>query len=112
MAEINIRSRRSGQNFYSLDAKLEDGCLLLSGQDIGPVAEDVWGGDSDYEYWYRFDAENTGKLFQHILGEEAASASDEALLNSFRDWMGAAETEEKLTDACREGGIHYEFFSY
>ena len=48
-------------------ASIEDGGLTLSGQDLGPYVEEVWG-DSDYEYWYHLDKESTEKLLKEIGG--------------------------------------------
>ena len=39
-------------------AEIRDAKLTISGVDSGKTTEEFWG-DSDYEYWYCFDKENT-----------------------------------------------------
>ena len=85
-------------------AKIEDGELTLSWQDLGPYVEKTWG-DSDYEYWYHLDRENTKKLMELIQGKEDPKA---ALLREFRGEGGC----RALRELCEENGIKYEFSSY
>lgn len=85
-------------------ATLADGTLTISGHDLGPYVEDSWG-DSDYEYWYSFDEENTARLLAAIHGEEDPEA---ALLQSFSGERGCI----KLRSLCARKKIEYSFFSY
>ena len=85
-------------------ASLSNGELTLSGQDLGPYVEEVWG-DLDYEYWYSFDRENTKKLLSVIHGEEEP---DKALLHVFSGTDGCI----RLREVCEKSGIEYDFFSY
>ncbi len=85
-------------------ADMTDGALTFSGQDLGPYVEQVWG-DSDYEYWYSLDRENTGKLLSAIHGEQDPQA---ALLREFSGEGGC----RKLRQTCEGNGIRYNFHSY
>ena len=87
-----------------VDATLAGGCLTFSCEDMGSFVEDFWG-DDDYEYWYRFDEENTTKLLSAINGLEAPA---EALLREFSGERGTS----KLRDFCDNNGIEYQFSSY
>ena len=97
----NYHSDRVDVHVY---ADLIDGELSLSGQDLGPLVEESWG-DSDYEYWYRFDKENTMKLLQAIHGEEDPET---ALLKKFSGERGCS----RLVSFCEKKGIQYSFYSY
>lgn len=85
-------------------ASLLDGALTISGHDLGGLVEDAWG-DSDYEYWYSLDRENTGKLLLVIHGEEDPQ---EAVLREFSGEGGC----RKLVEICKKHGIQYRFDSH
>ena len=85
-------------------AKMNDGALTFEGQDLGPYVEDFFG-DLDYEYWYIFDQESTGRLLHVIHGEEDPEA---ALLREFSGEDGC----RRLRKVCMDQGIQYGFFSY
>ena len=80
------------------------GKLTISGQDLGPSVEAFWG-DSDYEYWYSFDTENTEKLLSVIHGERDPEA---ALLREFSGEGGC----RALRKICEKNGIQYRFDSW
>ncbi len=85
-------------------ADLSEGKLTVSGQDVGPAAEEFWS-DLDYEYWYSFDEEETAKLLKAIHGEEDP---EEAFLREFNG-ESACRT---LRAFCDENGIRYRFDSF
>ena len=85
-------------------ADLVDGALRLSCQDLGTAVEDFFG-DSDYEYWYSFNQENTVKLFQEL---NALDDPAKALLERFSGESGT----RNLTAFCIKHNIRYSFFSY
>lgn len=85
-------------------AEIENGELLISGQDLGPYVEAAWG-DSDYEYWYHLDKENTEKLLKAI---DDVDDPKEALLREFYGEDGC----RMLRKLCEENSIKYEFNSY
>lgn len=85
-------------------ASLRNGELTVSGQDLGPLVEEVWG-DADYEYWYSFDRQNTEKLFSAIDGTEDP---EKALLKRFSGKDGC----RALRSYCKKNKITYNFFSY
>ena len=97
----NYRSERVDVH---VTASVVGGKLTFSCQDLGPFVEETFG-DSDYEYWYTFDQENTEKLFSVIHGEENPEG---ALLRDFSGESGC----RKMREVCEENGIEYGFYSY
>ena len=97
----NYRSERVD---IHVTADLSHGSLTFSGQDLGPFVREVWG-DSDYEYWYSFSAEETAKLASVIDGE---TNLESALLREFSGKDGC----RMLRKVCAEHGIQYRFTSY
>ena len=87
-----------------IKASIVDGELTLSGQDLGISTNETWG-DSDYEYWYHLDKENTEKLLEIIHGSDDPKT---ALLREFRGKDGC----KNLRELCEKNGIRYEFSSY
>lgn len=85
-------------------ASLRNGELTVSGQDLGPYVEEFWG-DSDYEYWYSFDRQNTETLFRAIDGTDDP---EKALLKRFGGKNGCMA----LRNFCKQNKIKYDFFSY
>ena len=66
---IDLCSSKEKDLQINVWASITDGALTVSGQDLGRYVEDSWG-DSDYEYWYTFTAEETAKLLDVIGGVE------------------------------------------
>ncbi len=88
-----------------VEAKITDGCLTISGQELGVAVKEVFR-NSDYEYWYQFDRENTEKLFS-LLGDDETAATEEFILQ-FQGSTGMAS----LRDFCEANGVKYKIFSY
>ncbi|MGD9605721.1 MAG: hypothetical protein AB7V00_06215 [Bacilli bacterium] len=86
-------------------AELQNGCLNISGQDIGKMVEHI-GFDSDYEYFYKFDLANTDLLFQ-ILKSEYGNITH-GLLTEFSGECGC----KKLRHFCDKHKINYSYYSY
>ncbi len=95
---------RSDRVEVHVRASIEASALTVEGQDLGAAVEQFWG-DSDYEYWYSFDAENTAKLLSVIRGEQDPES---ALLREFSGESGC----RALREVCRKNGIQYRFDSY
>ncbi len=85
-------------------AKVSDGCLKISGQDLGKAVEDIIGKD-EYEYFYDFDQENTESLFG-LLGHEAQNVK-EIFVKKFSGIDGC----QYLREFCEANDITYKFFS-
>ena len=102
--DLVLCDSRSERVEVHVRASFTEGELTIEGQDLGPVVEEFWG-DSDYEYWYRFNKENTGKLLSLIHGERDPEA---ALLREFSGPDGC----RTLQDLCEKSGIRYRFDSY
>jgi len=85
-------------------AELSGGCLIISGQDLGEAAE-VMSGEDEYEYFYKFDQENTELLFA-LLAPKRENIK-EMLLQKFGGMDGCS----LLREFCNVNNITYSFFS-
>lgn len=92
-------------NIYVL-AELSEGKLKISGNEIGRACEDLFG-DSDYEYFYSFDEENTEKLFNLLLDEPATNK-----LAMLKKNFNGPDCCIKLREFCQKHSIKYSFFCY
>ena len=66
--------REDGKNFRSIRADFkDDGRLVLSGQDMGPITEEFWGKD-EYEYFMIVPKESvemfTLNLLKHVFNND------------------------------------------
>jgi len=90
-----------------VDAAIRNGCLLVSGQDLGNSVSEFFG-DSDYEYWYSFDIENTKLLITRLLEQNPELDVKELLSDNFSGIDGCSN----LRNFCEKFGIKYKFSSY
>lgn len=81
--------------------------LLISGQDLGKHVEDHFG-DSDYEYWYSFDIENTKLLITKLSEQSPELDIKELLVENFSGLDGCS----KLRNFCKNFNISYDFNSH
>ena len=88
-----------------VEAKVSDGCLQISGQDLGKAVEGYFGED-EYEYFYDFDRENTKRLFE-LLGHDEQNVK-EVFIKKFSGIDGC----KSLREFCDANDIKYTFFSY
>ena len=86
-------------------AELSEGCLKILGQDLGEAVMEFFG-DSDYEYFYNFDQENTERLF--TLLNPGGHKIKEVLTQRFSGMDGC----RILKEFCDANSIKYSFFSY
>ncbi|WP_422485413.1 hypothetical protein [Gudongella sp. DL1XJH-153] len=85
--------------------EVKDGCLKISGQDLGRAPEEFFG-DNEYEYFYDFDSYNTERLFQ-LLSTEDRDGVDE-----FKRRFSGNFGIKALREFCEESRIKYRFFSF
>ncbi len=85
--------------------EIKDGCLKISGQDIGRAPDDAFD-DNEYEYFYDFDSYNTERLFK-LLSDENDDPVDE-FISRFSGLFGI----KALREFCEENRIKYRFFSF
>lgn len=85
-------------------ASLQDGKLIISGDDIGDSVQELWQ-DDDYEYWYELGKEETHKLLEVIGGLDDPE-------NSIKKEFSGTEGCEKFRKVCEENHIQYGFYSY
>lgn len=86
-------------------AELSEGCLTISGQDLGKAVMDFFG-DTDYEYFYRFDQKNTERLLQ------LANPEGQDLSHVLKQRFGRMDGCRILREFCEANNIKYSFFSY
>ena len=91
-------------------ATMDFGKLTVSGQDIGPLCEELFG-DSDYEYAYIFDEENTFKLLDS-LKPLAEAANEKSLMSTFIRLFSGVDGCMALREYCEENEIQYRFWNY
>lgn len=85
--------------------EIKDGCLKISGQDLGRAPGDFFG-DNEYEYFYDFDSYNTERLFQLL------SSEDRDGLEEFKRRFSGNFGIKNLREFCEENRIKYRFFSF
>ncbi|WP_300491125.1 hypothetical protein [Flavobacterium sp.] len=88
-------------------AAISSGRLLISGQDLGDFVKERFA-DSDYEYWYSFDVENT-KVLITKLSEQNPTLDIKALLTENFSGLDGCRN---LRDFCKEFDIRYDFSSH
>ncbi|NLW88782.1 MAG: hypothetical protein GXY43_03560 [Clostridiaceae bacterium] len=87
-----------------VSAEMSEGCLKISGQDLGEAPRETFGED-EYEYFYDFDLENTERLFALLTPEKQSIAG--VLVREFSGMDGCS----KLREFCDENHIEYSFFT-
>ena len=84
-------------------AEISEGCLTISGHDLGKAVMDVFG-DIDYEYYYEFDRQNTERLL-NLLNTEGQSVNA-VLTQKF----GGMDGCRIMRGFCEANNIDYRFF--
>ena len=85
--------RDDGRDSRSVRVRIEDGAVVVDTQDMGPVAEGVWG-DSDYEFWTSVKKEHWGVLIVALLKELLA---------------GDPRATDRLRKICEKHGVPHEW---
>jgi len=101
---VVLCDEKTDRLWVNVEAKVSNGCLKISGQDIGKVVEDYFGED-EYEYFYDFDQENTERLFA-LLGHEGQNVKD-----IFIQKFSGIDGSRALRDFCDANDVKYKFFS-
>ncbi len=71
---IVLCDEKTDRLWVNVETKVSNGCLNISGQDLGRAVEGYFDED-EYEYFYDFDRENTERLFE-LLGHEGQNVKD------------------------------------
>ena len=103
--EIVLCSEKTEWVSVCVTASLDGAKLTISGVDCGRATEEFWS-DSDYEYWYSFDEQNTALLFQKL----GADGGDR--LGALKERFSGMDGCRKLREYCSSAGIEYRFFSW
>jgi hypothetical protein len=102
---FDLCEHKSDRLWVHVWAKIEDGCLEISGQDLG-VTPMKYFGMGEFEYWYKFDKTNTERLIA-LLTEKDCDIKN-LLYKNFSGLDGC----EKLKKLCNTNGIEYEYSSW
>ena len=86
-------------------AEIKDGCLLISGQDLG-VPFDFF--DGEYEYFYSFDHSNT-LVFAEILTRQTEDR--DKFLDALTKKIKGPAWYEEFTCFCEKNDLKYSAFS-
>lgn len=103
---IDLCNEKLSRVSIYITAEITDGMLKISGQDIGEVCNDIFD-DSDYEYFYNFDKENTDKLYYSLNIKYG-----ENLLYVLKEQFSGVDCCEKLCEFCNKHDIKYSFISF
>jgi len=102
-SEITLCSYNDDHLDSFVTAEVKDGKLTISGQDFSMLAEELFG-DSEYEYFYALNQENTLLLATLLKGE----SFEEELANNFSGLDGCMLFRE----FCDTHSIEYETHTY
>ncbi len=105
--KITLCDENLGHVSVHVEASIKDGELLISDQDFGSLVGEIFK-DSDYEYFYSFNKENTKKLLKTLKPDAAL----EELLALLADRFSGVDGCSLLRTHCEEEGINYKFHSF
>lgn len=104
LAKFVLYEEQNNRLQMSVWVEINDGCLQISGQDLGVAPLEFWGED-EYEYFYSFSQENTARLVS-LLG-----ATSHDFKNVLFERFGSIDGLRALRDFCGSHAITYDFFS-
>ena len=99
--------KRPRISIYVTASLLDDGELIISGQDLGEATEEFWG-DSDYEYWLTIPPEGTKKLFTLLCADSPDADPLDMLQNKFH----GESAFRNIRAYCGRHGIKAKFEPY
>ena len=99
MKETVLFDGKSGNIRVYIDAKITNGCLCISGQDLGDELIEYFGKD-EHEYFYRLNKEDTERFFS-LIPE-----------NSFAEKFSGPDACIKFRGFCRENNISYDLTTF
>jgi len=108
IAKLSLCEYRDGTRLsVNVWAEISEERLLISGQDLGDVVREHFS-DSDYEYWYAFDVENTKLLFTKLSEQNPELDNTALVTENFSGLDGC----RNLRDFCNQFDIQYHFSSH
>jgi hypothetical protein len=102
---IVLCEHKTDRLWVNVWAEIENGCLKISGQDLGDVPKEYFGM-GEFEYWYTFDKTNTDRLIALLTKE------DSDIKNALQTNFNGLEGCDKLKSFCNDNGIEYEYSSW
>ena len=88
-----------------VSAEVRDGCLRVSGQDLGSRVEEIMGRD-EYEYFMDLDMKNTDRLFALLSTDK--KDPKETFIQNFSGLDGC----RLLREFCEKNKIKYKFSTF
>ena len=79
---------------------------MLSGQDLGTVFIG-WFGDTEHEYFYTFNIENTKLLHEKLIADGKQTKGLIEFLEEHFSWIDGCKN---LRDFCKKKKIRYQFY--
>jgi len=96
-------------------AEIIDGCLKISGQDLGNAPLEHFGSD-EYEYWYDFSKKNTELLIKSLAKKETSidrlAENENDIKKILVEKFGGLKGCERLKEFCNQNDIKYTFMSW
>ncbi len=98
-------NEKSGNISIHVNAYIDKGSLQISGQDLGSDLI-AFFGDSEYEYFYEFNVENTKLLHEKLIADGNQIKS---LIEFLEERFSEIDGCEELRKFCKKNKVHYEF---
>ncbi|MDD2533139.1 MAG: hypothetical protein PHC86_00345 [Eubacteriales bacterium] len=108
MTEITLLDNHAGSDFFHIDARIENGSLMIVGHDSGPDIEKLYG-EPEHDYYYSFTPERTRFLHYKLRSDYL---SDDDLLTLVRKLFSGQTGERKLREYCHSRNIIFEFHDF
>ncbi len=109
MLKIELYSHKTETLVEYVNAKIEDKCLTIEGHDMGASVEQFWGED-EYEYWYKFNKENTAKLRELLT--KSTTTSDTDFLEALKKEFPGKTFCKDFSDYCLKNDVKYKLSNY
>ena len=107
MDSIKLCDQEGKEISNHVKAYIDDGKLILYGQDLGSGVEEFWG-DSDYEYYYTLSVKNTEKIHKLLKND---SGEDLELLELVKIYFSGIDGCKDFREYCEKHRIKYDFYS-
>ena len=106
--KLELYQKKTDEIWCTITADLSNGCLSVSGHDLGPQVEEFFPG-GEYEYSVSLDRENTRMLFK-TLGFSNLDA--EGKLLAIKETFENSTATSALMNYCKEQGIEAKFWCW
>jgi hypothetical protein len=111
MGPVTLYEFRDAKISIHIWAEIEEGRLVISGQDLDIEGDEVssFWGDSEYEYYYYLSPEDTQKLYKYLQEETKLEGEPIQLIQHY---FAGTDTCARFRDYCEVHGLKAMFFSW